>query len=205
MTASAQPASLERYDVRTILRGAVVLGVITAMGVVVFALLGRVMQGVAETVVRSVLILAGGAVFGYFPAATVRPRTADTIAWAATLGFLGSVVFAVIDTAALRPLSVYHWTWDQLGGGSGFWYISVWWMGSAVLAWLGSWAYARAARRTGVANFPALVTLTVMLAVLFFAALVGTGIFPVHSAVMALAVALALVTQVAFAPMLARR
>jgi hypothetical protein len=205
MATSAQFADAERYDVRTIVGGGVTLGAATAVGVVLFALLSRVLEGNVETVVRSGLILVGGAVASYFPAASVRPRSAETIAWAATLGLLGSFTFTLLDVALLRPLNVYHWTWDAIGGGSGFWYISVWWMGSAVLAWLGAWAYARAAWRSGKANIPTLVGQTIGITILLFAVLVGIGLLPFHSAIMALAFALALVAQVPLAAMHARR
>lgn len=205
MATSAQSADAERYDVRTIVGGGVTLGAVTAVGVVIFALLSRVLDGNVETVVRSGLILVGGAVVSFFPAASVRPRGAETIAWAVTLGLLGSVTFTVLDVAALRPLNVYHWTWDAIGGGSGFWYISVWWMGSALLAWLGAWAYARSAWRTGGAHLPTLIGQTAGMAILLFAVLVGIGLAPFHSAIMALAFALALVAQVPLAAMRARR
>ncbi len=205
MAVSAEPTGLERYDVRTIVGKGAVLGLITVVGVVVFALVSRPMDGTVETVVQSVLIVAGGAVFAYYPAAAVRPVTTDAIAWAATLGLIGALVFTVLDTAILRPVNLYHWTWDEIGGGSGFWYISVWWMGAAVLAWLGSWAYARAARGQGGVNLPMLAGQTVGVAILLFAILVLTGLAPFHSAIAALAVSLALIVQVPLAAMLARR
>ncbi len=205
MATTVQSADAERYDIRTVLSGGVILGAVTAVGVVIFALLSRVLAGTFETIVRSVLILAGGAVCGYFPAASVRPRSTDGIAWAATLGLLGSVTFTALDTGLLRPFHVYHWTWDAIGGGSGFWYISVWWMGSTVLAWLGAWAYARAASRFGRADIRLLVGQTVAAAIVILAALVALGIGPFHSATMALAVSLAFVAQVPLAAMFARR
>lgn len=205
MATTVQSADAERYDIRTVVGGGVILGAVTAVGVVLFALLSRMLAGTIETIVHSVLIVAGGAVFGYFPAASVRPRSPDGIAWAATLGLLGSLSFTALDTGLLRPFNVYHWTWDAIGGGSGFWYISIWWMGSTVLAWFGAWAYARAASRFGPAGIGPLVGQTVGVAIVMFAALVGFGIAPFHGATMALAVSLALVAQVPLATLLARR
>ena len=154
MTTAAEPMAVDRADVRTIVGGGVKLGILTAVGVVAFALLARAMSGNTETLVLSLLVLAGGVVFGYLPALWTRPRSADGIAWCTLLGLLGAVAFTVLDVVLLRPLSVYHWTWDAIGGGSGFWYIPVWWMGSAFLAWLGGMVVAYAAqggRRAGPA------------------------------------------------------
>ena len=205
MATSARAADTERYDVRTMVGGGIILGALTAVGVVIFALVSRAVDGTVETIIQSILILAGGGLVTYFPAASVRPRSVDAIAWAATLGLLGSVAFTVFDTAVLRPLHVYHWTWDAIGGGSGFWYISVWWMGSAVVAWLGAWAYARVVGRSKAVSVPSLLGQTITSAVLLFAVLVVIGLVPFHSASMGLAFALALLAQVPLATVLAGR
>lgn len=202
MTSVAEP-TIERSDVRTIVGGGVRLGIATVIGVVVFALLSRGLSGRTEVMVQSVLILVGGAVFSYAPAHWVRPRNVDTIAWASLVGLLGSVVFTVLDTAILRPVHLYHWTWDAIGGGSGFWYIPVWWMGSCFLAWLGAWVYSLVAARGGSAVSAALQTIG--LSVLVFAILVATGIAPFHGAVAALAYTLALIVHVPLAAVLRTR
>lgn len=192
MTSSAQAVSEERYDVRTIVLGGVKLGAITALGVVAFALLSRALPtGGVETVVQSVLVLAGGAVCSFLPAWWVRPRTIDAVGWAAMLGLIGALVFTVIDTALLRPMKLYHWSWDAIGGGSGFWYIPVWWMGSALLASLGAALVSRGGGDQKVARTGALHT--VALAVLVFAVISLSGLAAFHPAVAALAFLLALV------------
>ena len=198
MTAAATPVS-ERYDVRTIVGGGIQLGVLTTVGVVVFALLSRVLTGTTEVIVQSLLVFAGGAVFAYLPSVRVRPRSADAIAWAAMLGLLGAVTFTVLDTAVLRPLDLYHWTWDEIGGGSGFWYIPVWWMGSAFLAWLGGMV----AARTGTPSTAGIQT--VALGVVLFAIMAAVGIGPFHAAVAALGFTIALILHVPVATVLARR
>lgn len=197
MTSMAHPAAAPRSDVRTIVGGGVKLGIATVIGVVVFALLSRALAGRAEAVVQTVLVLAGGAVFAYAPAYWVRPRGVDAIAYASLLGLLGSVVFTVVDTAVLRPVHLYHWTWDAIGGGSGFWYIPVWWMGSCFLAWLGAWVHSIRAERGGTVVSAALQTLGIALVLL--AAAVGTGLAPFHAAVAALAFSVALVLHVPLA------
>src|SRR3990172_1794464 len=150
MTSLAAPAVTSRTDVRTIVGGGIKLGIATAIGVVAFASLSRTLAGRAEVVVQSLLILAGGTVFSYAPSYWVRPRGVDAIAWAALMGLLGSVAFTIVDTVVLRPVDLYHWTWDAIGGGSGFWYVPVWWMGSCFLAWLGAWVHSLGAGRAAV-------------------------------------------------------
>jgi len=203
MTAPAETAQDERVDARTIVASGVKLGMLTTVGVVAFALLSRVMDGTVETVVQSVLLLAGGVVFAFLPAVWTRPRTADGIAWASLVGLLGALVFTVLDTALLRPFDLYHWTWDEIGGGSGFWYIPVWWMGSAFIAWLGSWIMAASA----VVATPSVIRaagVTVAIGLVLFGVLAVT-IAPPTSAVMALAFTLALAVHVPVAVVRARR
>jgi hypothetical protein len=202
MTSAVEPAT-ERADVRTIVGGGLKLGVITAVGVAAFAFISRGVTGTVEIVVQSALVLLGGVVFSYVPAFWVRPKSVDGIAWAALVGLLGALAFTVIDTAVLRPLSVYHWTWDQIGGGSGFWYVSVWWMGSALLAWLGAWVFTVLSER-GTSVFAA-TGQTLGVAVIVFAIVTLTRIAPAHAAVMALAWTLALIVHVPVAYALSKR
>jgi hypothetical protein len=200
MTSVAQPAAESHTDVRTIVGGGVTLGVATAVGVVAFVLVSHWLTGRSAVVVQSLLVLLGGVVFSYAPAHWVKPREVDSIAWASLLGLLGSVVFTVVDTAVLRPVHLYPWTWDAIGGGSGFWYIPVWWMGSCFLAWLGSWIYSMLAPGGGTAVTASLQTAG--LGVLVFVILVATGLAPFHSAVAGLAFTIALVLHVPLAAVL---
>jgi hypothetical protein len=204
MTAAVQPEA-DRSDVRTMLMGGARMGVLTIAGVVAFALLSRSLTGAVEVVVQSALIVVGGIVFAYLPSVAVRPRTVDGIAWAAMVGLLGALVFTVVDTAVLRPAHLYHWTWDAIGGGSGFWYVPVWWMGSAFLAWLGALIVATGAR--GGRTPAPLVTglLTALVAVVLFGLGTSLRLVPFHAASMALAFAVGLVLHVGIAAVTARR
>ena len=157
--------------------------------------MSRALSGTGETLVQSVFILLGGVVFAYLPSRLQRPRDADTIAWAAMIGLLGALFFTVIDTVALRPIDLYHWTWDALGGGSGFWYVPVWWMGSAFLAWLGAWIVAKSSETTEP-NFPLLAGQSVAIGVVVAVILIVTRIVPFHSAGVALGFTLGLVIHV---------
>lgn len=203
MTARAEP-TVERYDAPTLLKAGGVIGVATAAGVVLFALLSRALEGPAETVLQSVLVLLGGAVFAYGPAAVVRPRAVDGISWTSLTGLLGALTFTVLDFAVLRPLSIYDWTWDQIGGGSGFWYIPVWWMGSATLAWLGGWIAAEVGVGDDRRRLAVTAAQTTILAVTIFGIL-GATVAPFSSAVMALGFAIALVVHLPLAKLLGRR
>lgn len=202
MTSVAEPTG-DRAAVRTIVGGGLRLGVVTAVGVAAFSLITGVVTGTVETVVQSALVLLGAIVFSYAPTWWVRPGNVDGIAWAALVGLLGALTFTVIDTAVLRPLGVYHWTWDQVGGGSGFWYIPVWWMGSALLAWLGAWVYAVVSRKG--TSVLAVAGQTLGVALVLLAVLLVTRLAPAHGAVAALAWTLALILHVPVAYGLAKR
>jgi len=203
MTSAAGSAEPGRSDVRSIVGGGVKLGLTTAVGVVAFSILSRFLTGTLETVVQSILIIAGGVVFSYYGAAVIRPRDVDSVAWASLIGLLGALVFTVIDTAILRPLDVYPWTWDQIGGGSGFWYIPVWWMGATVLAWLGAWGFS-VAERSGGANVTVLSGQTTAISIILFVAL-GFSIGPFTAAMMALCFSLALVVRLLLVSVLVRK
>ena len=205
MSTALHPVHAERRDVRTILTTGVELGLATVAGVVTFALLSRSMSGRAEVVIQSLIILAGGALASYLPAASVRPRSVDAIGWSALIGLLGAVVFTVIDTAVLRPLKLYPWTWDAIGGGSGWWYLPLWFMGSAFLAWLGALVYAYRARAVAEVNVIALAVQTVGLAIVIFGVLTGTGLAPFHAAIAGLAYAVSLVIHVPVVAVLNRQ
>ncbi len=195
MTSAAQLASDTQSDWRSMVRSGVIVGAVTAAGVVLFALLSRVMSGTSEIFVQSLLVVLGGAVFAYLPSVLLRPRDTDTIAWTAMVGLLGALVFTVIDTVVLRPVDLYHWTWDAIGGGSGFWYISVWWMGAAFLAWLGAWMVAKTSNG-GESNVLVTAAQTIGIGLVISLILMVTGVIPVHSAGFALGFTLGLVLHV---------
>jgi len=204
MTSAVQPAAQAGYDVRTIVGSGVKLGIVTTVGVVVFVLLSRLLGGTAEVLVQSILVLVGGLVFSFLAATWLKPFDVDSIAWTALVGLLGALTFTVLDTIVLRPLNLYHWTWDQIGGGSGFWYIPVWWMGSATLAWLGAWIYSLTSRG-GTAGFGTLAGRPVVIALVLFVALGITNIGPFTAPMMALTFCLALVVELVLASVLSRK
>lgn len=198
MTSAVVPTD-PRNDVRTIVGGGIRVGLATAAGVTVFALLSRPLTGTTETVVQSLIVLLGGAVVSYWPAAMVRPRDVDTIGWTALLAVVGAVAFTILDIAVLRPVHLYHWTWDAIGGGSGFWYIPIWLMGGTFLAGVGATVYSYRPA-SGAGPGPAeLSGQTAAIAVVLFGVITGTGILPFHASVVALSFALALVVRAVIA------
>jgi hypothetical protein len=187
---------MERADVRTLVGGGAVLGMLTALGVAAFSVLSRATTGTTESVGQIVLVLLGASVCAFFPALRVRPRSTDFIAWAALLGLLGALFFTVADAVLLRRVGVYHWTWDAIGGGSGMWYIPVWWMGAAVLAWLGAWIVTISAPDAMLIK---VAGLTVVIALVLAAIMIVTDVGSLHPATAALAFMLALPVHVAIA------
>jgi hypothetical protein len=109
------------------------------------------------------------------------------------LGLMGALAFTVIDTAVLRPVHIYSWKWDAIGGGSGMWYIPVWWMGSAFVSWLGGWVTATAARSNPSAGLTATAIPTIGIGIVLFALLAATGVAPFHQETAALSFTLGLV------------
>ncbi|UCG85823.1 MAG: hypothetical protein JSW71_18200 [Gemmatimonadota bacterium] len=204
MTSAAQPSDAAELSATSIVEGGVKLGLITAVGTAAFALGSRTIDGPAEVAFQSLLVLLGGALFSYLPAIWLKPSNVDSIAWASLVGLLGALTFTVVDTAILRPLGTYHWTWDQIGGGSGFWYTPVWWMGATTLAWLGAWIYGAAAK-AGPVNVAALVGRSWMIALVLFAIAGLARVGPFGSAMMALAFGVALVVQGVLATTLLRK
>jgi hypothetical protein len=192
MTAAAPTSGESQVDWRIIVGGGAKLGILTAAGVAVFSVLSTMTEGSTETIIQSALVLIGLIAFAFLPAVFYRPTDTDSIAWTAMIGLLGALFFTVIDTAVLRPLDMYHWTWDAIGGGSGFWYVPVWFMCSAVLAWLGSWVVANYGAGSpivaGVKN--AVLGIVVAVALIFLTPV------PFHAAGIALGFALALILHV---------
>lgn len=188
---SAAEASSASIHWRTVVIGGAILGVITGVGVAVFAFASRGMDGGTERIVQSILVLLGGLVFAYFPATRYEPYDVDSISWVAMIGLMGALFFTVVDVVILRPISLYHWTWDEIGGGSGFWYIPVWWMGSALLAWLGAWVVSNLGGKVAMAAAQSAGVGVVMAAIL-----IATGVLPFTAAAVALSFGLGLVIHV---------
>jgi hypothetical protein len=130
-------------DVPAIVRGAVKLGLLESVLVLVISLVSRFLpNGVLQTVVLGVIVLAGLFAVTFLPGLWTRPRTIEGIAGAAGIGLSAAVVFLFIDVTLLQNIGTYGHRWLELGGGSNWWYHPIWWMVGTFLPWLGAWMLA---------------------------------------------------------------
>jgi hypothetical protein len=146
-------AELDRdYDLTRlpmIVQGAVKLGLLESILVLLFALGSRYLGGVAEAVVCGVILLAGVAAVTLLPGIWTRPRTIEGIAGAAGIGLAAAGVFLLVDVTLLQNIGTYTNRWYEIGGGSNWWYHPVWWMAGTFLPWLGAWMLANQTVRNG--------------------------------------------------------
>lgn len=172
MTTSAVHAqsSQDQTQLTHVLRQGALLGVVQAVLVLAFSVASRFLDGVPELAIRAVIVLAGIAATTILPGLWTRARTIEGIAGAAGIGLFATVVFTLIDALGLQPIGTYTNRWHQIGGGSNWWYLPVWWMVGTFLPWLGAWALANTAARSGEAA-PANVLVTSLV----LAVLVGAG------------------------------
>jgi hypothetical protein len=146
MSAPAASMQSDRSDFRTVTTNGAKVGALTAGLVVVFAIGSRLMgPGLVEDLFQSAVVLVGATLIAFLPGLWVGARQTEGVAGAAAVGLVGTVVFMLVDVALLRPVRLYSWTWDAIGGGSGWWYLPVWWMYGTFLPWLGALLVARSA------------------------------------------------------------
>jgi hypothetical protein len=132
-----------------IVQGAVKLGLLEAIAVLLFALASRFLGGVPELVVCAVILIVGVAAVTMLPGLWTRPRTIEGIAGAAGIGLAATGVFLLLDVTLLQNIGTYTNRWYQIGGGSNWWYHPVWWMVGTFLPWLGAWILANQTVRDG--------------------------------------------------------
>jgi hypothetical protein len=168
------------YDVTAlphVLRRALVLGLITAIVVVLLSFITRLTSGVVETVAGGLVLLAGLTAVTVLPGLWTRARTIEGIAGAAAIGLAATFVFLLIDVALLQPFGIYTNRWREIGGGSNWWYHPVWWMVGTFLPWMGALIMANRAAR-GRAESAAAVMLTALVAAAAFGVLANLIHFP---------------------------
>ncbi len=149
MSAVAAPTATDRSDLRTVLTGGTRIGLGIAAAVVVYLLSAKDVPpgGGLRAGVETLLVLAAGTAAAFLPGTWCVARNVEGIAGAAAMGLWGTIVFSIVDIVLLRPLKVYPWTWDAVGGGTTWWYLPMWWILGTFLAWMGGTRIAlRAAR-----------------------------------------------------------
>jgi hypothetical protein len=130
-------------DAAAIVRGAVKLGLLESVLVLVISLVSRFLpNGVVQTAVLGVIVLLGLFAVTFLPGLWTRPRTIEGIAGAAGIGLAAAIVYLFIDVALLQNIGTYGHRWLDLGGGSNWWYHPIWWMVGTFLPWLGAWMLA---------------------------------------------------------------
>lgn len=136
-------------DVPSIVRGAIILGVIQSVLVFATSLSNKGLEGTADTVLTGLIVTLGVAATAFLPAIWIRPRTIEGIAGAAGIGLGAALTFLVIDVLLLQRIGTYTNRWWQVGGGSNWWYHPVWWMAGSLIACLGAFIVANHATRRG--------------------------------------------------------
>ncbi len=149
MSSTAQLQEYDRTRVPMIVEGAVKLGLLESMAVLLFALASRFLADVPEAIVCGIILVAGLAAVTMLPGLWTRPRTIEGIAGAAGIGLAAAGVFLLVDVTLLQNIGTYTNRWYEIGGGSNWWYHPVWWMVGTFLPWLGAWLLANQTVREG--------------------------------------------------------
>jgi hypothetical protein len=149
--ATAVPLDAESDNTRValVLRGSITLAVVQAVFVVIVSIITRLLGGTAEHALTGVVVFVGAMVTIFYPGTLTHPRTIDGIASAAGIGLGATWIFLLIDAFLLQTFHVYTNRWYQVGGGSFWWYLPVWWMVGTYLSWMGAWILANQSNRTG--------------------------------------------------------
>src|SRR5258705_4197219 len=144
------PATADRSEFRHVLQSGTIVGAVTAVAVILFLAVSRFLSpGSVTSVLLMVIVLAGGVAAAFLPGFFAASRTVQGVASAAAIGPWGTIAFMAIDIILLRPFRAYPWTWDDIGGGSTWWYLPIWWMLGTFLAWMGAIVTAGRAARGG--------------------------------------------------------
>jgi hypothetical protein len=157
---------IDRTDVPWVVKGAVKIGLITAIAVLLYSLVSRFTNGVVESALKVLIIAAGTYLVTFLPGQWTRARTIEGIAGAAGIGLAGTVVYLLIDVTLLQTIGTYTNRWREIGGGSNWWYHPVWWMVGTFLPWMGAFMIANQAARGAVSVPKAAALVTVATLVL---------------------------------------
>jgi hypothetical protein len=166
------------YDttaVPVIVAGAIKLGLLEAILVLLFSVASRLLGGAVETILCAIILLIGLAAVSMLPGLWTRPLTIEGIAGAAGIGLGAAGVFLLLDVMLLQNIGTYSNRWLEVGGGSNWWYHPVWWMVGTFLPWMGAWILANQRARNGqpAAMTGLLTALVLALVVAILAILLG--------------------------------
>lgn len=146
-------ADYDLTDVPAVVRGAVKLGLLESLIVLVISLASRLLPlGLLQTVLLGAALLVGLGCVTLLPGLWTRPRTIEGIAGAAGIGLAAALVFLLIDATLLQNIGTYGHRWLEVGGGSNWWYHPVWWMVGTFLPWMGAWILANQTARRGTVS-----------------------------------------------------
>lgn len=162
-TAVQLEGDVDNTDLQRVVRGALTLAVIQALFVVVVSVVNKTFDGTVDHVLTGILVYVGAMITIFYPGSLTRPRTIEGIAGAAGVGLGATWIFLLIDAFILQTFHVYTNRWREVGGGSIWWYLPVWWMVGTYISWMGGWILANQARKSGTSSIPGaviLVTLT---------------------------------------------
>src|SRR6266478_3972999 len=135
----ATSATVDRSEFRHVLLSGTIVGVVTAVVVILYLVISRLLPpGIITSVLQTILVLAGGVAAAFLPGFFASSRTVQGVASASAIGLWGTIVFMAIDIILLRPFQAFPWTWDAVGGGSTWWYLPIWWMLGTFVAWMGA-------------------------------------------------------------------
>src|SRR5512132_2453411 len=143
------PGEYDLTAVPRVVRGAVILGAIESIVVVLMSVITRLTGGAVEAAVGGIVLLAGLTLVTSLPGLWTRARTIEGIAGAAGIGLAASGVFLLFDVTLLQPFGVYTNRWLAIGGGSNWWYHPVWWMAGTFLPWMGALIFANQTVKNG--------------------------------------------------------
>jgi hypothetical protein len=170
MTSTAEPNAYDATSVPAIVLGSIKLGLLESVLVLLFSLASRFLGGILETIVCALILLVGLAAVTMLPGLWTKPRTIEGIAGAAGIGLGAAGVFLLIDVMLLQNIGTYTNRWEEIGGGSNWWYHPVWWMTGTFLPWMGAWILANQTAKDGRPSVPTgllmAIGLTIVVAVL---------------------------------------
>jgi hypothetical protein len=182
-------ANHDQTNLIHVLRQGALLGFVQAALVLAFSVVSRFLDGAPELAIRAVIVVTGIAATTILPGLWTRARTIEGIAGAAGIGLWSTVVFTLVDALGLQWLGTYTNRWHEIGGGSNWWYLPVWWMAGTCLAWLGAFAQANTAARSGEPAPLSVLVMSLVLAVIIGVAAAFAGFPGAHLGLGTMAVA----------------